>query len=71
MRGCSALDVYKRQLLNLAYETAIGAFSYPDDKQKTIEALAVLALSLLHISEHFRCFSGVSLSKPQFCLACI
>ena len=30
-------------LLNLAYETAIGAFSYPDDKQKTIEALAVLA----------------------------
>lgn len=30
-------------LLNLAYETAIGAFSYPDDRQKTIEALAVLA----------------------------
>lgn len=30
-------------LLNLAYETAIGAFAYPDDRQKTIEALTVLA----------------------------
>lgn len=30
-------------LLNLAYETAIGAFSYPDDKNKIAEALDVLA----------------------------
>lgn len=30
-------------LLNLAYETALGAFSYPDDKLKTAEALVLLA----------------------------